>query len=430
MSSNRITPVSQVCEIRIGGTPKRSVAEYWNGGIKWATARDVASCKTRYLTETTETISQEGVRKSVAKVYPKNTIVITARGVGVGDVRMLGGPMAVNQTCYALITKQGTDPHFLYYALKAALERIKAISYGTVFSTITTKSFDSLEIPSLSISEQKGIANVLSCMDDMIELNQEMEKTLHAIGVTIFKQWFIDFEFPNADGKPYRSSGGEMDYDNALGKKIPKGWNVVSLDNVAEFRRGFSYRGSEKSKTDGDFAFVTLNSVKEFGGFKREFSYITSDRVKDKNYVYSGDIVIANTEQTKTGTLLGYPALVEFPFGYKKDRAVFSHHITSVKPKFENLKHYLYHHLFVHQQNAVQYHTGSVIWALDVNNWSKNEKLVLPSKDVLKRFESLMEILFLKSLSNNFEMESLSRIRDSILPKLMSGKIRVPIEVK
>jgi type I restriction enzyme S subunit len=257
-----------------------------------------------------------------------------------------------------------------------------------------------------------------------------MNETLEEIGKAIFKHGFIDFEFPNEEGKPYRSSGGEMVYNEELRKEIPKGWRVAPLDKVAEFTRGFSYSGSEKSKIDGEYVFITLNSVKEGGGFKREFSYITSDRTREKHFVHNGDIVIANTEQTKTGTLLGCPALVEFPFQYEKDKGVFSHHITKVVSKLRNLKYYLYYYLFLYQQNAVQYNTGSVIWALDVGNWSKNEKIILPHSEVLLEFESLMEDIFLKSSENNLQVETLSRVRDSLLPKLMSGKVRVPVEAR
>ena len=151
------------------------------------------------------------------------------------------------------------------------------------------------------------------------------------------------------------------------------GWEAAPLDQVAEFTRGFSYKGSEKSIGDGEYLFVTLNSVKEGGGFKREFSFVSSGRLKERHFVQSGDIVIANTEQTKTGTLLGCPALVEFPLGYQRDRAVISHHITKVVPKQPSLKYYLYFFLLFHQQEAVQYNTGSVIWALDVVNWARQE---------------------------------------------------------
>jgi len=159
---------------------------------------------------------------------------------------------------------------------------------------------------------------------------------------------------------------------------IPEDWEVRTLDEIAEFTRGFSYKGSEKSVLSGEYIFITLNSVKEGGGFKKEFSYISSDRLKERHFINKGQIFIANTEQTKTGALLGSPALVEFPSNYTKERGVFSHHITKVTLKNCVDKFFVYYYLIFIQKNAVQYNTGSVIWALDVDNWSKNEKILLP----------------------------------------------------
>ena len=275
---------------------------------------------------------------------------------------------------------------------------------------------------------QRTIAHTLNLIDDNIALNHSMNETLEQIGESIFRRWFIDFEFPCEQGKRYKSSNGEMAYHGELGRAIPKAWEVISLDHAAEFTRGFSYKGSEKSKLDGEYVFVTLNSVKEGGGFKREFSYITSDRIKERHFVNVGEIVIANTEQTKTGTLLGCPAIVEFRREYKKEKGVFSHHITKATPNIPNLKHYLYYYLLVNQPNAVKYNTGSVIWALDVSNWARNERIIVPTQEILLQFESLMDSIFQRSNENNLQAETLSHLRDSVLPKIMSGRIRVPVE--
>src|SRR4030067_1690362 len=107
-----------------------------------------------------------------------------------------------------------------------------------------------------------------------------MNRTLEAIGQSVFRRWFVDFEFPNEEGKPYKSSGGEMVYCQEMGEEIPKDWQVTTLNDLAQFTRGFSYNGAEKSKTNGDLVFITLNSINEGGGFKREFSYLTSNRLK------------------------------------------------------------------------------------------------------------------------------------------------------
>lgn len=381
-------------------------------------------------------IDEEKYEKLRRFTVQENDLIISCSGT-FGKISMIhkNDPKGIISQALLILRPdtQKINPHFLKYFFISdkGFDAIASRSLGSVQINIAKRGVIEkikFAIPK-NITEQNNIVNILLDLDSKIELNQKINKTLEETTKAIFKHWFFHFEFPNDKGNPYKSSKGKMVCDE-LGRYIPEGWDVITFEEAAEFTRGFSYRGSEKSKIDGKYAFVTLNSVKEFGGFKREFSHITSDRIKDKNFVYRGDIVVANTEQTKTGTLLGYPALVEFPSGYEEDKSVISHHITKVIPKLKNFKHYLYCHLFLYQQNAVKYHTGSVIWALDVKNWSKHEKIILPDQKILQKFEILMEIIFQKSLENNLQLETLLHVRDSLLTKLMSGKIRVPIEVQ
>lgn len=135
MGSEREVAVSDIADIVIGGTPKTGKTEYWGGNIKWASAKDIANCKSRYIHETEKTITPEGLEKSAAKLLPRNTIVITSRGT-VGKICLLPYPMAFNQTCYGLIARNGLDPLYLFYKLKTLMGQINSLSYGTVFDTI------------------------------------------------------------------------------------------------------------------------------------------------------------------------------------------------------------------------------------------------------------------------------------------------------
>lgn len=193
---------------------------------------------------------------------------------------------------------------------------------------------------------------------------------------------------------------------------IPKNWKYVTLDEIAEFVRGFSYKGSEKN-IDGQYVFVTLNNVKRGGGFKKDFSYITSDRIKEKHFVYEGSLVITNTDVT-AGILLGYPALVEFPATYTKNKAVFSHHITKIILKSQINKNYLYYYLCHNQQNAKKYRTGSVVLALDIKNWSKNEKILLPPPKDQKAIAKILSDLDAKIELNHQMNKTLEQISQSI----------------
>jgi type I restriction enzyme S subunit len=186
-------PVSQVAEPVLGGTPKRSEPGYWGGNIKWAAAKDIVAAQGRRVYQTEETITPLGVAQSAAKILPKGTVVITARGT-VGAVAQLGDDMAFNQTCYGLVAKPEIDQDFLYYAIKATLRTAYTLSYGTVFDTITKKTFEQWRIPLPLLVEQRAIAHFLGTLDDKIELNQRMNETLEAIAQTIFKSWFVDFD--------------------------------------------------------------------------------------------------------------------------------------------------------------------------------------------------------------------------------------------
>ncbi len=403
------TPPASDC-----GYPYVAIPQLHNGHIELSEARRI---KPEHYVQWTK------------KAKPRAYDVVLSRRCNPGETAVVepGVEFALGQNL-VLLRADGAKvyPPFLRWLVRGPdwwQQVRKLINVGAVFESLKCAEIPSFQLRIPPLPEQHAITSVLDSLDDKIILNNSMNSTLEAVGQALFKRWFVDFEFPNEEGKPYRSSGGEME-DSEFGE-IPKGWDVVPLSKIAEFTRGFSYTGSEKSSESGDYVFITLNSIYEGGGFKREFSYLTSERVKGRHLVREEDIVIANTEQTKTGTLLGFPALVEFPRNYDKPIGVFSHHITKVAPIREEVKHFLYHYLYFYQSNAIKYHTGSVIWALDVIGWTNNEKIILPKKEILIAFSKLMNIIFQRRLMNNKESNTLENIRDSLLPKLMSGEIRV-----
>ena len=253
MEDSPLVPISKIADIVLGGTPKRSEKAYWRGEIKWASAKDITSVNTRYIYNTEERITEIGLEESNTKLLPKDTIVITARGT-VGAMAMLSEDMAFNQSCYGLISKDGVNSIYLYYALKASLSKISSVSYGTVFDTITMKSFDSIEIPVPSIEEQKRIAHILGTLDDKIELNQQTNKTLEAIARAVFKSWFVDFDPVRAKmaGEQHPLPDEIMALfpdemvDSELGM-IPKGWEVGTINNISNVMIGGDWGKEEKN---------------------------------------------------------------------------------------------------------------------------------------------------------------------------------------
>ena len=168
--------LSETLKIIGGGTPKTSTSEYWNGDIPWLSVKDFQGEK-KFVSETEKNITELGLSKSSTKLLPKGAIIISARGT-VGELAVLEKDMTFNQSCYGLLPNERTNADFLYYLVKQKIRELQGLSYGSVFDTITTKTFDSLYVQIPNLKEQKAIANILSAIDDKIENNLAINKTL------------------------------------------------------------------------------------------------------------------------------------------------------------------------------------------------------------------------------------------------------------
>lgn len=170
--------LSDVVELIGGGTPKTSIPEYWNGDIPWLSVKDFNNDK-RYVYETEKCISKVGLEHSSTKMLQKDNIIISARGT-VGEIAMIPFPMAFNQSCYGIRAKEGINSTFLYYLLKSNISKLKMITHGSVFDTITRDSFDNVYVSIPDTYTQNKIAVMLSQLDDKIEQNERINKNLAA----------------------------------------------------------------------------------------------------------------------------------------------------------------------------------------------------------------------------------------------------------
>ena len=187
----REVKLGDVIEIIGGGTPKTSVPEYWGGDIPWLAPPDFIGSN-RWVEKTKKSITQLGFNRSSTKLLHQGDVIISARGT-VGALAQIKRPMAFSQTNYGLRAKKHfIKPDFLFYTLKSNLSNIKQFAYGTVFDTITTKTFNEVKISLPPLLEQKSIAEVLSSLDDKIDLLHRQNKTLENMAQTLFRQWFVE----------------------------------------------------------------------------------------------------------------------------------------------------------------------------------------------------------------------------------------------
>jgi len=418
--------ISHVATPVIGGTPSRSVAEYWSGDIPWATAKDVAAVSGRYLEHVEEYISEEGLKNSAAKLLPKGTIVITARGT-VGALAQLGRAMAFNQTCYALLPTDALDNDFLFYALKGTLAEMRALTYGTVFETITTQTFDHWLIPLPPLPEQRAIAHILGTLDDKIELNRRMSETLEAMARALFKAWFVDFEPVRAKTEGRWQRGQSLPglpahlydlfpdrlVDSELGE-IPEGWSVGTLAEIVELVRDHVNPLSEPAS---EFLHFSVPAFDEGQWPKLE----RGEEIKSQKWQVPPGVVLLS----KLNPEIERVWLVDVK---PDDRAVCSTEFLVLQPKPPYGRAYVYcltrSPLFRQQIKGLATGTSkshqraqpSAILELAA---------IKPSAPVVPAFDRAAASLLDRTLECRRESRTLAALRDALLPKLIRGEIRV-----
>lgn len=412
----RRVKLSDIMEIIGGGTPKTSIEEYWNGRIPWLSIKDFGG-NIKKVQKTEKTITQKGLENSSTKLLEKGELVISARGT-VGEIAQLGKKMAFNQSCYGLRANEYTTNDFLYYLLKDTIFQIKQSTHGSVFDTITRNTFSTIEINLPPLETQEKIASILSALDDKIEINNEMNKTLEEMAQTLFKRWFIDFDFPNENGEPYRSSGGKM-VDSELGE-IPEGWEVKKLSEVCNIEKGLSYKG--KHLCEKGIPMVNLGSVQPGGGYREEKIKFYNGDFKPRNIVKAGDIIIANTDMTQERVILGSPFIVPKFLG---NSVIFTHHLYSItNMKLPSTFLYCYFQEKKFREMCESCATGTTVLALPKND-VLNILIMVPKKEILDSFDNIVKNFFNLMELRLDEIRDVTQLRDTLLPKFMSGEVEV-----
>lgn len=322
------------------------------------------------------------------------------------------------------------DPDFFkYYLVNPVISKRLEQGYvsGSVIRRIVLKDFKKFKIKIPDIIVQKRIARILLDLDKKIETNNEINKKLEEIAEAIFKQWFVDFEFPNEDGKPYKSSGGEM-VESELGM-IPKGWEVILLDEIVDTFNGYSYKGKELSESED--AMITIKNFDRNGGYKMDGlkEIVISDKVKPHHFVEVNDIIVAHTDLTQGAEIIGNPIMIFSKGSYEK--LIMSMDTVKVKSKIKEMNNELLYFIlkdYRFKQYALGYVNGTTVLHLSKSTIPQY-KIALPyDKSIMNQLGDNLSPIMSKIANNFKENEKLIMLRDVLLPKLMSGEIRVPMD--
>jgi len=323
---------------------------------------------------------------------------------------------SVCSTGFLVVTPKTIDSAFLYYflTLQSYTDFLSAIAAGqtSAYPSFNPNVVENTNVPFPPISEQQAIAKILSDLDEKIELNNQMNKTLEDIVQAIFKRWFIDFEFPNENGEPYKSSGGEM-VESELGM-IPKGWEVKFLEDLFIFKRGEEVGSKNYSDSQNpDFIqFYRVHDISSYGNQSK--TYI--DKKLIKTGFFKNDDILVSLDGTIGRVYFG-------------GNGAYSSGIRKIESKYSFLGKgailsLLKSKLF---QNELILYSADATTIKHASEAIKNIKIVY-NKNILEDYSRVTEPIFYMMLNNVNNNLTLINIRDLLLPKLMTGKIRVPME--
>ncbi|WP_432723013.1 restriction endonuclease subunit S [Staphylococcus equorum] len=341
-------------------------------------------------------------------MYDDEMIIVVARGVGgTGDVKLSPPKSYITNLSIILDTNENlVDKKYLQLLLHSM--KLKYLDSGSAQSQITINDLKRLKICLPNIKHQKKISSFIKLINRKIEINQNIIANLEEFSQTIFKRWFVDFEFPDENGNPYKSSGGEM-VDSELGE-IPSGWKIIELKEVTEIIMGQSPK-SDTYNTQNE-GLPLLNGATDFKNRNIKPTKYTTDPKKIGQF---GDFVF--------GVRATVGLVTELDRDYAIGRGAGIARINSTH------KEWLYEILV----KAFQYFENSISGSVYINvssNDLKKSKVIYPSKKILDAYH--------KNLVNNFELvksmkmqiKHLTQLRDTLLPKLMAGEIEIPDDIE
>ena len=378
--------LGEIIQIVGGGTPKTSELKYWNGNIPWLSVVDFNNGN-KFVIDTEKHITQEGLENSSTKLLKKGDIIISARGT-VGAIAMLGREMAFNQSCYGIRNSELIDNHYLFYSLKKSINELKQNSHGGVFDTITRETFNTINISLPPLPEQIRIASILSSLDDKIDLLHRENKTLEAMAETLFRQWFIEEAKEDWEEKPLSFYGKIV-----CGKTPPK---------------------KESKYFGGETPFIKIPDM-----HNKTFVINSEDSLTKEGVLYQKEKILP-----PFSIIVSCIATVGLVVLNAKE-AQTNQQINSIIPYEEEYRYFLYLHLMnMYDDLNAMASGGTATLNLNTSNFSKI-KIAYPTDDVLCAFNKQVSLLFDKIYNNQQQIQTLIQQRDSLLPKLMSGEVKI-----
>lgn len=393
-----------------GGTPSKSEERYWNGNIPWASVKDINEEQV-FLSYTQDCITEEGLKKSSSNLIPKGTVVIPTR-MGLGRCVITTIDTAINQDLKALIPNTTKlESKYLLYWLKNNSLLIESMGSGTTVKGIRLEQLTDLEFKDIDLNIQQKIAKILSNYDDLIENNNKRIKILEEMAQKIYKEWFVDFKFPNHETATFKQT--------ELGE-IPSDWFLGTIKDINDVKGGYAFKSSDLKDT-GKYGVIKIKNIQSGDIDINSCQYI-DERIAQKAEAFKlggGDMLIA-----MTGAQVGKVGIMP--------KIEQHYYLNQRVGKFVPNKEYIVNNQYLSMC------TNSEKFNIQINNVAsgaaqpnistsqiENIEILVPKAEILTQFETLVNPLFMETMVLKEKNAILKQTRDLLLPRLISGEIDV-----
>ena len=387
--------LGDVADIVNGATPSTHNSENYDGSIIWITPKDLSGQKQKIIRRGQRNISEIGFNNCSAQMIPPYNILMSSRAP-IGLLAINENECCTNQGFKNLVLdKSICDTDYMYYYLQFHMKEIEALGSGTTFKEISKSALQGIEIRLPDLEKQRDIAKCLSDLDRKIELNKQINDNLEAMARQLYDYWFVQFDFPNEEGKPYKSNGGAMVYNEKLKREIPQGWNI---SQIKDFMRIFTGKKDVSKAVPGNYKFFSC----------------APEPITSNEYIYDGYAVLVSGNGSYTGRVGFYKG--KFDLYQRTYACVLDKEVRNISFFYYTLR-YLFQPIYSGGKH------GSSIPYIVLGDLA-DFRFVF-NEMVCKKFVDIVTPMFDEQLLRLQEIEELTKQRDELLPLLMNGHASV-----
>lgn len=409
--------LGEIAKTSSGATPTSTKKEYYEGGtIPWINSGELSN---PFIIKANNYITKLGFDNSSTRMYaPNDTVLLAMYGATAGKASLLQIEACTNQAICAIIPdKNIVEPLFLKYKLDTMYNYLVGLSTGSARDNLSQAGIANLILDIPSIAVQQKISAILSSLDRKISLNRQINQNLEALAKQLYDYWFVQFDFPNEEGKPYKSSGGAMVYSERLKREIPESWQAVSVNDISESFRGVSYTKDDLVNESQGVLVLRGNNIQDNQLiYDSNVAYIPQSFVSTEQNICKGDIIMTMSSGSKEHV----------------GKCVLFHHNTcetygAFLTKFSPHPHCSYLLYDVFNSAYFKAKIKSIASGTGINNLTNqtfdNIYIALPPIEILKEFDELQSKIFSEVGVLQQDTWHLIKQRDELLPLLMNGQV-------